>query len=97
MPIECTVNQTVTNHSASPGLCGNGYFDTVAWLRSEIFVFKGKYVWRFSDKNQLVSGYPVPFNQIFLNIPNYVERIDAAYERKTDGAIILFYGINFSS
>lgn len=83
----------MTDNAASlPSLCENGYFDTVAWLRGEIFVFRGKYVWRFSDKNRLLPGYPVHFDQLFLNIPNYVERIDAAYERTTDGAIILFYG-----
>lgn len=93
-PIKCTVQKTDTDSSASlPSLCDDEYFDTMAWIRGEIFIFKGKYVWRFSDKKQLVPGYPVHFNQIFLNIPNYVEKIDAAYERKTDGAIIIFYGI----
>lgn len=96
LPIKCTAEKTDTNTSASlPSLCENEYFDTIAWLRGEIFVFKGKYLWRFSDKKQLVPGYPVHFNQIFVNIPNHVERIDAAYERKTDGAIILFYGMQY--
>lgn len=30
---------------------------------------------------------------MFQGIPDYVKRIDAAYERKTDGAIVLFHGI----
>lgn len=93
LPIECTIKNTNTDSSSTrPSLCQHEYFDTIAWLRGEIFIFKGKFVWRFSDKKQLVPGYPIHFDQIFLNIPKYVERIDAAYERKTDNAIILFYG-----
>lgn len=37
-------------------------------------------------------GYPIRLNEIFQDIPSYVRRIDAAYERKSDGAIILFSG-----
>lgn len=93
MPAVCTVDKTNVDASSSlPSLCNNEYFDAIAWLRGEIFIFKGKFVWRFSDKNELISGYPIQFNQMFPNIPKYVERIDAAYERKTDGAIILFSG-----
>lgn len=55
-------------------------------------MFKEKYVWRLTEDFELMAGYPVHLNEIFPNIPNHVQRIDAAYERKTDGAIILFYG-----
>lgn len=93
VPVECTVEKENTDGSSSlPSLCDNEYVDTIAWLRGEIFIFKGKFVWRFSNRNQLIPGYPIHFDQLFLNIPKYVKRIDAAYERKTDGAIILFYG-----
>lgn len=66
----------------------------MALLRGEIFVFKKEYVWRLTEAFQVVLGYPVHFNEIFPDIPNYVRHIDAAYERKTDGAMILFHGIH---
>lgn len=54
-------------------------------------------MWRFTDDFQLVSGYPIPFSEIFPGIPSYVQKIDAAYERNTDGALILFNGITLIS
>lgn len=63
-------------------------------LRGEIFVFKNEYVWRLSEEFQVVPGYPTRFTEIFNDIPSYVRRIDAAYERTSDGAIILFHGIS---
>lgn len=87
--IEC--NSTSISPEAS-SLCENPRFDAVALLRGEIFVFKNEYVWRLSEDFQIQPGYPIRFNEIFQDIPSYVRRIDAAYERKSDGAIILFHG-----
>lgn len=77
-----------------PSLCDDDRrFDTVALLRGEMFVFKKEYVWRLTEDFQVIPGYPIRFNEIFQDIPNNVRHIDAAYERRIDGAIILFHGI----
>lgn len=91
---ECNSTFSRPNSSLLPNICHDRRFDTVALIRGEIFVFKKEYVWRLTEDFQVIPGYPVHFNEIFQDIPNYVRHIDAAYERKTDGAIILFYGID---
>lgn len=80
--------------TAAPNLCENLRFDTMALLRGEIFLFKDEYVWRLSEDFQLFPGYPTYFNEIFQDIPSHIRRINAAYERKSDGAIILFSGMH---
>lgn len=62
-------------------------------MRGEIFIFKNEYVWRLNDEFQVMPGYPIRLNGMFQGIPSYVKNIDAAYERKSDGAIVLFHGI----
>lgn len=52
-----------------------------------------QYLWRLKDKYKIESGYPVLIRQMFP-LPNYVKRIDAAYQRP-DGMIVLFYGRKF--
>lgn len=74
-------------------LCEGRRFDALAFLRGEIFVFKKEFVWRLTDDFHVVPGYPVRFNEIFQGIPSHVQHIDAAYERSSDGAIVLFHGI----
>lgn len=73
-----------------PNLCEEQYFNAVASLRGEIFIFKNEYVWRLNENFRL--GNPIRLHGIFTDIPHYVRYIDAAYERKTDGSIILFHG-----
>ncbi|XP_031623107.1 matrix metalloproteinase-2-like [Contarinia nasturtii] len=92
---ECDNHHSVCksfNPTRVPNLCDTLNFDTMALLRGEIFLFKNKYVWRLSEDFQVLPGYPTHLSDIFRNIPSNVRRIDAAYERKTDGAIILFGG-----
>lgn len=76
-----------------PNLCEGQTFDAVALLRGEIFIFKNEFVWRLDERYRIIPGYPIPFNEIFTQIPDNIRRIDAAYERKTDGSIILFTGL----
>lgn len=75
-----------------PNLCEGQGFDAVSLLRGELFIFKGEYVWRLTNKYRIQSGYPVKFNEIFTRLPSHVTHIDAIYERPTDGAIVLFHG-----
>lgn len=78
-----------------PNLCEGHGFDAVALLRGELFIFKGQYVWRLTDRYRIQTGYPVRFDEIFTKLPAHVSHIDAIYERPADGAIILFNGAQY--
>jgi hypothetical protein len=49
-------------------------------------------MWRFTQRGQVQEGYPVKFRQLFWKLPKYITKIDAAYQRETDGSIIFFTG-----
>lgn len=74
-----------------PDVC-RGYFDAVSLIRGEVFIFKGNLVWRLTKNYHIQDGYPVRIHQMFNGLPASVERIDAAYERPQDSAIVLFSG-----
>jgi len=74
-------------------ICFLESFDSIAYLRSEIFVFRGTNMWRFSDRGALRPGYPAPAYQMF-GFPETVEVIDAAYERP-GGDLVFFTGDSY--
>ncbi|RZC33595.1 matrix metalloproteinase-25, partial [Asbolus verrucosus] len=82
-----------TNSPSLPDIC-NGFFDAVATLREELFIFKDQYVWRLSKISKIEPGYPISLFQMFPDLPKTIKQIDAAYERP-DGMIILFTGNTF--
>lgn len=51
-------------------------------------------MWRLAQRGEVQEGYPVKFRQLFWKLPKYVTKIDAAYQRETDGSIVLFTGHN---
>lgn len=73
-----------------PDIC-QGDYDAIAALRSELFVFKGEYLWRLRKEYDIIPGYPIPFRQMFPLLPRSVKQINAAYQRP-DGQIVLFSG-----
>ncbi|ETN65062.1 matrix metalloproteinase [Anopheles darlingi] len=74
-----------------PDIC-SGSFDAIGLLRGEIFIFKGPYLWRLTEKYRIKEGYPVKIWQVFRGFPATVTHIDAVYERLEDNAIVLFSG-----
>ncbi|XP_048508022.1 72 kDa type IV collagenase-like isoform X1 [Athalia rosae] len=74
-----------------PDVC-EGNFDAISVFRTELFVFKGEYVWRLSSRGVIMDGYPAKFRQLFWQLPENIRRIDAAYQREYDGSIILYSG-----
>ncbi|OXU31482.1 hypothetical protein TSAR_017006 [Trichomalopsis sarcophagae] len=75
-----------------PDKCDTDY-DAISLIRRELFIFKGKYVWRLNDRG-LVDGFPAEINQLF-KFPMRVDHVDAVYERIEDNRIIFFIGRYF--
>ncbi|XP_037802924.1 stromelysin-3-like [Penaeus monodon] len=74
-----------------PSLC-DGDFDSMAVLRQELFIFKDTYIWRYDERGNLRDSYPSLVHNLFSGLPSYMKRVDAAYERPSDGNILFFIG-----
>lgn len=80
--------------SYGPVVCFDN-FDTISILQGRLHIFKQEYVWELTEDFKIAKGYPKRLKEIFNGLPADVNHIDAAYERHTDNAIILFNGVYF--
>ncbi|XP_043684641.1 matrix metalloproteinase-2-like isoform X3 [Vespula pensylvanica] len=71
-----------------PDKCDTTY-DAISIIRREVFIFKGRYLWRIGDKG-LYEGYPAEITRLF-NLPEDIDHVDAVYERP-DKKIVFFIG-----
>ncbi|TSK14511.1 Matrix metalloproteinase-25 [Bagarius yarrelli] len=85
---------TVPPSRGYPDRCDGG-FDAVANIRGDVFFFKGTYFWRMQRSGTMVSLSPALIKNFWIGLPPGTEKIDAVYERKTDGHIIFFIGSQF--
>lgn len=78
-----------------------GNFDAITSINDHVFIFKNQFVYRLDANLFPVRGYPIAISQQF---PGLLELghggdgggrggiVDAAYQRQTDGAVVLFAG-----
>ncbi|XP_071645712.1 matrix metalloproteinase-2 isoform X1 [Temnothorax longispinosus] len=71
-----------------PDKCDTSY-DAISIIRREVFVFKGRYLWRIGDQG-IYEGYPAEISRLF-NLPSSINHVDAVYERP-DKKIVFFIG-----
>ncbi|GIY88524.1 matrix metalloproteinase-17 [Caerostris darwini] len=89
-PATTTMTPQVTTPKI-PSLC-DGSMDAASLFRDELFIFKGRFMWRLRDRNERVPGYPVDFHIFFTGIPRSIQSIDAVYQRPFDYNILFFTG-----
>lgn len=72
-----------------PNTCDTSY-DAITMIRGEIFIFRGKYLWRI-NQNGLVNGYPHEIRRLWADLPKNLTHVDTVYENKKR-QIIFFIG-----
>lgn len=63
-------------------------------IRRDVVIFKDEHVWKLNEQFRVIPGYPRKLRELFPTLPEEIHKIDAAYERPRDGAVILFTGIS---
>ncbi|ROT74142.1 Matrix metalloproteinase-24 [Penaeus vannamei] len=51
-----------------------------------------QYIWRYDERGRLRDSYPSLVHNLFSGLPKYLKKVDAAYERPSDGNILFFIG-----
>ncbi|PSN44382.1 hypothetical protein C0J52_10927 [Blattella germanica] len=83
------VKHPKTEKPDKPDTCDTSY-DAISVIRREVFIFKGRYIWRIGD-NGLYAGYPAETHRMWNDLPKNYTHIDAVYERG-DKKIVFFIG-----
>lgn len=83
---------TVPRQEPPVDLCVDRRFNSLALIGGNFYAFKDEYVWKLTEQFQVMPGYPQGLRQLFPQLPANVRRIDAAYQRQSDNAVILFNG-----
>ncbi|RWS25275.1 matrix metalloproteinase-25-like protein [Leptotrombidium deliense] len=77
-----------------PETCNTG-IDAISSIRNEIFFFKKNHFWRLNSDLQLERTSASEISLFFYNLPKNFEKIDAVYERPSDGKIVFFIGSEY--
>lgn len=75
-----------------PSTC-NTTFDAISVIRRQLFIFKGKYFWRFENQGPPRNDYPVQLNRLWDD--DELQHVDAVYERPIDTKIVFFSGAQY--
>lgn len=80
------------HHHEKPTTCDTSY-DAVTIIRGEVFIFKGRYLWRVG-KEGVIDGYPHEITKMWRELPADLTHIDSVYENKKR-QIVFFIGKSF--
>lgn len=83
-------NNNNNNHNDEKPVTCNTSYDAITMIRGEIFVFKGRYMWRIGN-NGLSDGYPHEITKMWRSLPHNLTHIDTVYENKRH-QIVFFIG-----
>lgn len=72
-----------------PDTCNTSY-DAITIIRGEIFIFKGRYLWRIGNDG-LMNGYPYEITKMWRELPRDLTHVDTVYENKRQ-QIVFFIG-----
>lgn len=92
-----TTHQPRTRHhhhhhhqqTPKPDTCNTAY-DAITIIRNEVFIFKGRYLWRVNNEG-LVAGYPHEINKMWRELPRNLTHVDSVYENRKR-QIVFFIG-----
>jgi hypothetical protein len=70
-----------------PDTCNTAY-DAITMIRGEVFVFKGRYLWRIGGQS---NGIPYEIRSMWKQLPESLTHVDTVYENKR-GQIVFFVG-----
>ena len=88
-PTDAPTPENTPLYDLVPDKCDTN-FDAVAVLRSEMWVFKGKYFWRI-NKDGGSREDPMELSSFWYGLPSDIDHVDAVYERN-DHDIVFFVG-----
>ena len=88
-PTRPTSPESTPLYEIVPDRCDTN-FDAVAVLRSEMWVFKGKYFWRINVDGGSRED-PMELSSFWYGLPSDIDHVDAVYERN-DHDIVFFVG-----
>lgn len=80
------------NRHQKPDTCNTSY-DAITIIRGEIFIFKGRYLWRIGAEG-LQHGYPYEIAKMWNELPLGLDHVDSVYENKKR-QIVFFIGATF--
>ncbi|KAH9503874.1 Matrix metalloproteinase-14 [Bulinus truncatus] len=87
--IDPTVKPQTDDKSNEPPDPCRSHIDALTVIRTEIFLFIGKWFWRM-DSRKLIPN-PVEIHQFWYGFPKELDKIDAVFERP-DSKIVFFSG-----
>lgn len=85
-----TVNPTPGGDDEVPPDPCTTPFDAITVIRTEVFLFIGKWFWRMDSRNILEA--PVHIHKFWYGLPKTLTKIDAVFERPGDKKIVFFSG-----
>ncbi|CAO1440314.1 unnamed protein product [Diamesa hyperborea] len=77
--------------SKKPDTCNTGY-DAIMTIRSDIFIFKGRYMWRIKN-GTVMAGYPSEIQNMWSGFPETFTHINAGFENYKQNEIWFFVGV----